>query len=148
MQVADSMLRGGQGRFVHTSIRGGGLGGEGRNIWPLEKCLALVSLDALHISVWFMSSRVLGSTGVSNSSMGDQQNETEPSALEVAGKPWGGSGDLVLVSLSSLWACPVASASTSLGWAPAGLSCETQGSPQRWSGPPAFFRVLPTHPVL
>lgn len=69
-----------------------------------------------------MSSHALASTGVSNYRMGDKQNETEPSASEVVGEPWEGSGDLVLVTHSSLWTCPVAPASTSPGWAPAGLS--------------------------
>lgn len=36
---------------------------------------------------------------------GDKQNETKPSALEVAGRALKGSGALVLVSLSSLWTC-------------------------------------------
>lgn len=80
--------------------------------------------------------------------MGDRQNETKPSALEDGGRaPWEGSGDLALVSRSSPWTCPVASAA--LPWlGSSGLDLWTQPSPGRWAGPPPFLRAFPTHLAL
>lgn len=69
--------------------------------------------------------------------MGDKQNETEPSTLEVGGRSlWEGPGDLVLVNRSSLWTSPLASASTPPWLGSSRLDLWTQHSPGHRSGPP------------